>query len=129
MSSLDPALIAKLLKEEAEAPTRTGGGGRGRGKADLTRVRDLLTWNKLNHHICNNTCVHRSEGDNPTIPRNEAGEPTGIGHSCWNVECVDPRSKEPNEKGEFDRGTQIVCQVKGVYMCRYCYLNKWLLDE
>lgn len=121
MSSLDPATIAALLKEEAEAPTRSGGGRR--GKADLTVVRDLTTWNKLNHHICHSACIHRTEGDNPTIPKDEAGTIIGVGRSCWNVDCMDhTRNKET------DRGVQIVCEVKGVWMCRFCYLGKWLLD-
>lgn len=131
MSSLDPALIAQLLKEETERPTR-GGGGRGK-KADLTKQRDLLTWNKLNHHICNTTCIHRNGPSedlggklNPTIPKDEAGNVIGPGSSCWNTECMDTKRVKNEDAEGFDRGTQIVCEVKGVYMCRYCYLGKWL---
>lgn len=131
MSSLDPALIAKLLKEETERPTR--GGGRRGPKADPTAQRDLLTWNKLNHHICNNTCPHRNgpsedlDGKlNPTIPLDEAGNPIGPGSSCWNTECMDTKRVKLEGDEHFDRGTQIVCEVKGVYMCRYCFIGGWL---
>ena len=121
MSSLNPGDIAKLLQEEAERPTRGGGG---RGKTDPTAIRELLVWNKLNHHICHSACVHRTEGDNPTIPHDEEGNITGIGRSCWNPDCMDTTRNK-----ETDRGTQIVVEIKGVYMCRYCYLGNWLKEE
>lgn len=38
---------------------------------------------------------------------------------CENLECVDPRPRN-------DRGVNIVAEVRGKYMCRFCYLNLWL---
>lgn len=38
---------------------------------------------------------------------------------CENPTCADPRPRN-------DRGVNIVAEVRGKYMCRFCYLNLWL---
>jgi len=38
---------------------------------------------------------------------------------CDNPDCVDPRIKS-------DKGTNIVLEVRGKYMCRFCFLGGWL---
>jgi len=75
-------------------------------KEDITKERTIQVWMKLNHHMCMSDCEHR------------ANSPTE--RACQNPECVDPR-------GLDDRGINIVALVAGKHMCRYCFLNKWLL--
>ena len=38
---------------------------------------------------------------------------------CENPDCNDPRP-------ETDQGTQVVAQVNGKYMCRFCFLDGYL---
>ncbi len=40
---------------------------------------------------------------------------------CDNPNCNDPRIKET------DRGTNVVVQIKDKWVCRYCFLDGWLL--
>jgi hypothetical protein len=109
MSALDPNQIAALLKEEALAPTTASGTRRVRGpKVDLTAIREINIWMKLPHHICMPDCEHR------TLEGNKSE-----GKACWNPNCVDPRPPT-------DRGSNIVAQVRGQYVCRYCFLGGWL---
>jgi hypothetical protein len=114
MTSLDKDFLNQLLEEDAKAPKRGGGG---RAKADPTADRTLTTWFKLPHHICSSDCPHRTDEANPTKPNGE-----GIGNACWNPNCVDPRDKNK------DRAAQIVFAVKGKPICRYCYIDGYLLD-
>lgn len=68
---------------------------RGRGpKVDLTTIRDISSWFKLN-------AILREEG-------------------CDNPNCTDPRTSP-------DRGRNVVVLIKGQHMCRYCFLEGWLL--
>lgn len=124
---LDPALIARLLKEEEESPTRSRG-----PKTDPTADRSYSGWSKLPHHICTPDCPHRTDLSNPTarIVKNpatgtiEAVEP---GAACWNLNCADDRrDKDPNSE-HFDNGIYVVNEVKGQWICRYCYLAEYLL--
>lgn len=39
---------------------------------------------------------------------------------CENPECVDPRPKT-------DKGTNIVAEVKGQMICRYCFISGYLV--
>lgn len=118
MTGLDAETIAKLLAEDAAQPKR--GGGRGRAKADPTADRTLPGWFKLGHHLCTRDCPHRTNPDNPTI----AADP-GIGRACWNPNCIDPRNKE--DDGPY--GVRAVYEVKGRQVCRYCYLDGYLLTD
>lgn len=38
---------------------------------------------------------------------------------CENPDCKDTRPRN-------DRGVNIVAEVKGKFMCRFCYLAKWM---
>jgi hypothetical protein len=96
--------ILKLLAEDAK-PKRTGGSRRGPRQED-TSIRQINVWFKLRHHICLPDCEHRKQS------------PTG--RACWNSDCVDPRPST-------DRGINAVAEIKGQWMCRYCFLNGWLL--
>lgn len=40
---------------------------------------------------------------------------------CDNPDCVDPRS-------EGTRGVNVIAEIKGKCMCRYCFLAGWLSD-
>lgn len=121
MSGLDAEFLKGLLEEEARQPRR-GGGGK---KADPTEDRSLVVWMKLHHHICTKDCPHRVDTSNPTRPF--IGDPNSpdslatIGSACWNPNCLDPRNKET------DMGANIVAEVKGQWICRYCYLDGYLL--
>ena len=42
---------------------------------------------------------------------------------CENPECIDPRPKDT------DAGVQIVVEVKGQFICRYCFLNNYLSND
>jgi hypothetical protein len=97
--------ILELLKEDAKTKFKRGAGKRGPRKED-TSVRLVNVWFKLQHHICMPDCAHRT--DSPT------------GNACWNPECVDPRERT-------DRGVNVVALVNEKWMCRYCFLNGWLL--
>lgn len=112
VNPLDPALIAQLLKEEAEAPTRTRG-----PKVDPTADRSLSAWNKQQHHLCTRDCPHRVDEKNPTFIEGKE-----YGNACWNPDCFDHKRDKEN-----DRGTNIVVEVKGQFICRYCYLAEYLL--
>jgi len=107
MSSLSNEAIQALLKDEADRQAS----GRSRGpKVDPTLDRTIPTWYKLNHHMCLSDCPHRQEEGN-------------INHkACWNPNCVDPRPST-------DGGTNIVSKVKNQYICRYCFLAGYLLDN
>jgi hypothetical protein len=112
-SPLDINTIAKLLKEEAEQPSvRTRG-----PKVDPTADRSLSAWQKQQHHLCTPDCPHRIDPNNPTWDKQEGH----VGNACWNPNCEDhTRNKET------DRGTNIVVEVKGQFICRYCYLAGYL---
>lgn len=103
MNSLEPEAIAKLLAEDAAKPRRGGG-----PRVDITLTRDLPTWYKLNHHFCLSGCHHREE------------RPHDGPRACWNPNCVDPR--DPG-----DKGTQALAEVKGQMICRFCFLDGYLL--
>lgn len=109
MSSLDQEAIAKLLAEDAAKPKRGGG-----PRVDLTTTRDLQTWFKLNHHFCLSNCHHREERVEqfPALAEHT--------RACWNPNCIDPR--DPG-----DKGTQALTEVKGQMICRYCFLDGYLL--
>ena|SRR5947208_13218932 len=92
--------IGKLLKQEAESPTK-----RVNKKAELLEFRLINNWFKLNHHLCTPDCEHRKHAAN--------------GRACWNPGCKDPRSVT-------DRGMMIVTEIKGQQVCRYCYLAGYL---
>jgi hypothetical protein len=115
---LDPAAIAKLLKEEAEQPTRTR-----KPKEDLTKDRTINGWFRLAHHICTRDCPHRVDPNNPTY-HPDPNKPNIIGNACWNPNCMD-RTRDK----DTDRGAQIVYEVKGQNICRYCYLGGYLSEE
>lgn len=38
---------------------------------------------------------------------------------CENLQCVDTRPRT-------DRGVNVVADVRGTFMCRFCYLDGWL---
>lgn len=114
-SPLDPARIAQLLKEEAQAPTR---GHRG-PKVDPTDDRSVQGWFRLQHHICTRDCPHRVDVNNSTFDGIEGH----IGNACWNPNCLD---KTRNK--ETDRGANVVYNVKGQQLCRYCYLGGYLKE-
>lgn len=97
---LDAATIASLLKP---APGRTG---TRRPKEDITQNRVVNVWFKLNHHLCVNDCEHRAQSPKGT--------------ACWNPDCVDTRDRD-------NRGVNMVALVKEQFMCRYCFLDGWLL--
>jgi hypothetical protein len=40
---------------------------------------------------------------------------------CDNEECADPRPRT-------NKGVNIVAEIKGKMMCRYCFLGGWLSD-
>lgn len=40
---------------------------------------------------------------------------------CENPNCLDTRSRD-------DRGVKITSQVKGKFMCRYCFTGGWLSE-
>ena len=119
MSSLDKEFLEQLLQEDAQQPKR----GRGGTKADPTLDRSLLAWMKLHHHICTRDCPHRLDPSNLSRPdpASDPSYPSNIGAACWNPNCVDPRNKET------DFGANIVYEVKGQMICRYCYLDGYLL--
>lgn len=114
---LDADTIKQLLLEQASSSSGRGG-GRGRTKADPTDDRTVNGWFKLSHHLCTSDCEHRFYEINPTY-NTETGK---RGNSCWNPNCLDPRDKSS------DRATQIVAQVKGQFICRYCYLDGYLFQ-
>lgn len=117
MSALDPATIANLLKEEALRPTGTGGGRGRKPKVDLTGIRELNVWMKLSHHLCTPSCEHRTSPNNPTSTDGS------VGNACWNPNCEDHKRDKAT-----DRGTNVVVEVKGQYICRYCFLAGYLSD-
>lgn len=121
---LDPDFLKKLLEEEKTKVTRGP-------KVDPTLDRSYMGWFKLDNHICTPDCPHRTNTNNPTaLPiTNEAGALSGLkpGAACWNPNCLDDtRIKDPNDP-KFDRGIYVVSQVKGQWICRYCYLGGYLL--
>lgn len=105
-SPLDDSMIADLLAEEAAKPK---GGGGGRTKADPTEPREVNVWFKLPHHLCTSDCEHRTNENKQS--REEK--------ACWNPECADPRSED-------DRGANVVAEIKGQWVCRYCFLAGYL---
>lgn len=107
---LSAADIGYLLKEDANRPR---GGGRG-PRVDNTEERTIQNWYKLFHHFCTPDCEHREqapEGSQAT-QRNQ--------RACWNVNCLD------ETRSIDDRGTNIVVEVKGQWICRYCFLGNYL---
>jgi len=104
VSDLSPEMIASLLATES-APR-----GRSSKKEDITLNRDIRVWMKLSHHFCTPDCEHRTASNNSSDGK----------RACWNPNCVDPRPTD-------DRGICAVAQVAGVYMCRFCFLDGWLL--
>lgn len=108
MANLSNEEILKLLND----PEVSTGGGRGsRGpRVDPTADRTIKTWFKLNHHMCGTDCEHRQADGN-------------VNHrACWNPDCSDPRdSDNPNS-------LRIVVEVKGQWICRYCFLTNYLLS-
>lgn len=101
---LSPDEINKLLQQEAERPAR----GQSK-KLELLENRIINNWFKLNHHLCTKDCEHREQA------------PQGSeGRACWNPNCKD------NVRKPTDRGAQIVVEVKGQWICRYCYLDGYL---
>jgi hypothetical protein len=63
----------------------------------------------------------------PTEPRN-ATTWFRLNHrileeGCQNPDCADPRNKDS------DRATNIVAEVKGKLICRYCFLDGYLSDK
>lgn len=44
---------------------------------------------------------------------------TSLRKPCDNPECLDPRPKN-------DKGRNVTAEVKGKFMCRYCFLSGWL---
>jgi hypothetical protein len=94
---LDAAKIQELLAKK-NAPRRTGGGG-GRKKQHDPNDRSYKAWFALSQEIINK----------------ETNEPM----RCENPSCVDPRP--PVHGGQF------VVEVNGKLMCRYCFVEGWLL--
>lgn len=99
---LTPEQINMLIKEEEEKPKRGSS-----AKQELIEVRVIQNWFKLSHHICTTECPHREQA------------PHSTGRACWNPDCTDTRTIT-------DRGSQIVAEVKGQWICRYCYLAGYL---
>lgn len=94
-------LSAEDVERLLKLPSR-GGGGRKKSGPD-TSVRDFQTWFKLATKMVD-------EDTKELIP-------------CANPDCQDPR----HLAGE---GQGIVCaEVNGQYMCRYCFLDGWLLND
>lgn len=78
-------------------------GSRSRGpKKDPTEPRDTNTWFNLKNH----KIVSRDSDS-----------------SCRNPDCLDPRDPKA------ERDMQIVAEIKGKNMCRYCFLAGWLSDS
>jgi|SRR5580765_3739085 len=98
---LSPDQINQLLKQEAEKPTRGPS-----KKLELLDTRIVTNWFKLSHHLCMPSCEHR---------QNAPGD-----RACWNPNCED------HTRTSNDRGTMIVVEVKGQWICRYCYLAGYL---
>jgi aspartate carbamoyltransferase regulatory subunit len=67
------------------------------GKTIDTTIRDAVTWFKLAHKLFD--------------------EETQETAKCENPNCQDPR----------EGVGAVVAKVNGRYMCRYCYLDGWLL--
>lgn len=122
MTGLSPEQIALLLQEEASQPARTR-----KQKTDPTADRSIGAWFKLAHHLCTPDCPHRVEPSNPTAEATEAKDAQGApiykpGNACWNPNCLDEKRDKVT-----DRGTNIVFEVKGQMICRYCYLGGYLV--
>jgi len=83
-------------------PKRRGGGGRKKSGPD-TNVRDYQTWFKLAQKMVD--------------------EETQELQRCENPSCQDPRALAGEGNGI------IVTQIDGKYMCRYCFLDGWLLPD
>jgi aspartate carbamoyltransferase regulatory subunit len=68
------------------------------GKTIDTSNRDAMTWFKLQHRLWDEETQERVKCENPN--------------------CVDPRE-----------GRGALCtKINGQYMCRYCFLDGWLLE-
>ena len=101
--------IAHLLKEDAEKAKS------GRGpKVDKTEERTYSNWYKQFHHFCFTDCEHRSQapGGSEASKRNN--------RACWNPDCLD-HTRKPD-----DRGMNMIVEVKGQWICRYCFLGGYL---
>jgi len=107
--TLSPEEIRKLLAK----PARKRGGARPgttgiKGKKVDVDVRDYQTWFKLQHEIFDKS------------PGVEFGEKL---LECENPNCQDPRRLAgPNKSA-------MVARVNGRYMCRFCFLDGWLLKD
>lgn len=92
-------LNANEIAALLESPTGRGGG---RVKKDVTEPRERVVWFKLYSHI-------REEG-------------------CENPDCMDNEREKDKDNPKYNRGVRIVSEVKGKFMCRYCFLGGWLSD-
>jgi hypothetical protein len=98
--SLTPEQIKSLLAK----PVKKRGAGK---KGPDTNIRDRATWFAL-----------------ASKTRDEAGEDL----RCQNPNCVDPRPPRISALGNEIKH-QFVVEVKGELMCRYCFLDGWLLEN
>jgi len=91
--------IRELLAKKNKPRSTGGRTGTGTKKID-PNDRSYLAWFALNHSMLDSETNERTH--------------------CSNPDCIDPRPKEHG---------QIVVEVKGQKMCRYCFIEGWLLEN
>jgi hypothetical protein len=97
--ALTPDQIKALLAKPQRKPKQD--------KGIDTSVRDYRTWFRLAQHS-----LDRETGEHAV---------------CDNPDCIDPRPALTSPYGEIR--VQFVAEVSGRKMCRYCFLDGWLLED
>lgn len=101
---MSPGLSPDQIKALLAMPEKK----RGKKKEIDTSIRDHKTWFAL-------------------APKFRDVE-EGVDLKCDNPNCVDPRPTITTAMGNEIR-TQYIINVHGQNMCRYCFLDGWLLND
>lgn len=100
--------VAALLKQ-ADAPKRGS-------RKDPTEVRNAATWFKLPHNLMDHVCA------NP-----DCGDPRTTVHECsLSSKFHAPDCNQTSCKEVEDKGIKVTAEVKGVWICRYCFISGFL---
>jgi hypothetical protein len=102
LTGLSPDDIKKLLAK----PERK----RGTKKGPDSSVRDIKTWLALAPQS------RDTNRENPDL-------------RCDNPKCVDPRPPRISPLDGSEIKHQFCVEINGQLMCRYCFLDGWLLED
>lgn len=102
MKGLNLDQVKSIIEADSQKVRRprTGGGKTGSGKMIDVSIRDHSTWFKLAHKIFDA----------------ETGQA--------NVKCANPNCQDPRPESK----ARVVALVNGVEMCRYCFLDGYMMS-